>query len=95
MPVPDPPSSAVACLSTVAVFLVIVAPLYLMLRFFVRLIRAYYGFDAVPDDAGPPLRVCAGCHNTVLEADFMHCPYCGRPLPSDPAGPATPPADAG
>ncbi len=94
MPTLESPSGAAACLYTVAVFLVIVAPLYLMLRFFVRLIRAYYGFDPVPDDPGPPLRVCAGCHNTVLEKDFTHCPYCGQTLPlvpaEAPAGPRPP-----
>jgi hypothetical protein len=83
---PDPPG----CLTIVAVFLAIMAPLYLLFRFFVRLVRQAYGFDSPGADEGPPLRVCFGCNNTVLEADFAHCPYCGAELPADAAaaGPA-------
>lgn len=98
-----------ACLKTLALFFLIISPLYLMLRFFVGLIRAYYGFDeAGTDEAqGPPLRICSACHNTVMEADFQHCPYCGRPLPqADPepgpeagagavSGPIAPPGGPG
>ena len=83
MPI-DPPSASapLGCLSTLAMFVIIVSPLYLLLRFFVRLIRAAYGFDGPAAENGPPLRICDGCHNTVLERDFQHCPYCGRPLQS-------------
>lgn len=66
---------------TCVIFLVIVAPLYLVFRWFVGLIRQAYGFADEPEDDGPPLRICGSCHNTVLERDFQHCPYCGAPLP--------------
>jgi hypothetical protein len=56
------------------------APVYLLFRLFVRLIRQAYGFDVYEDD-GSPLRVCDRCNNTVLESDFEHCPYCGKSLP--------------
>jgi uncharacterized paraquat-inducible protein A len=68
-------------LRTCLTFLVVVAPIYLVFRYFVKLVRQAYGFEAPPQDDGPPLRVCGSCHNTVLEADFSHCPYCGAPLP--------------
>lgn len=82
---------ALGFLFCLGAFVVVVAPLYLMLRFLVMLTRNYYGFDAgdAEADAGPPLRICQGCHNTVLETDFTHCPYCGRPLPPAAAAPAT------
>jgi hypothetical protein len=72
---------SVGCLRTVAIFLVLMAPVYYLLRFFVKLIRYRYGFG-VHEDEGPPLRVCSACHNTVLETDFLHCPYCGASLPA-------------
>lgn len=90
--------STLSCLYCLVAFVVVVAPLYLMLRFLVMLIRNYYGFDAADAevDAGPPLRICGGCHNTVLENDFSHCPYCGRPLapiePAEAGGEPVPPA---
>jgi uncharacterized paraquat-inducible protein A len=71
------------CLVTALVFLLIVAPLYLLLRFFVKVIRAAYGFDQAADDE-PPLRICAACHNSILEEDYQHCPYCGAPLDRKP-----------
>jgi len=75
------PGNAVGCARTVGVFLLLVAPIYALFRFFIRLVRVKYGF--IPDsDVGPPLRVCLGCHNTVLEDDFSHCPYCGEALPA-------------
>lgn len=78
---PPPAFDLYGCLRTLAAFFIIVSPLYLLMRFFVRMIRVYYGFDTGDPDAGPPLRVCDGCHNTVLEPDYQHCPYCGRALP--------------
>jgi len=71
------------CLASLGAFLLIATPLYLMLRYFVRLIRWRYGFDTDGEDDGPPLRICGGCHNTVLEPDFQHCPYCGRLLDAE------------
>ena len=72
-------------LRTCLTFLVLVAPVYLVFRYFIKVVRQAYGFEPVPPDEGPPLRVCGQCHNTVLEADFSHCPYCGAPLtPVDP-----------
>lgn len=83
MPLPqETAQNPYACLGSIAVFLLIVTPIYLMLRYFVKLIRWSYGFDVPPEDPGPPLRICQGCHNTVLEPDFQHCPYCGLPLPA-------------
>lgn len=73
------------CLRTVAVFALIVAPLYLLLRFFVKVVRQAYGFDAEPPDDEPPLRICRACHNTVMERDFDHCPYCGSRMPDRPS----------
>jgi len=70
-------------LAVAAVFAVLVAPVYLMFRFFVKLIRVYYGFD-VDAAEGPPLRICGACHNTVMEREFAHCPYCGAPMVSPP-----------
>lgn len=67
-------------LRTCLTFLVIVAPLYLVFRWFVKLVRQAYGFAEEPVDEGPPLRICGSCHNTVLELDFVHCPYCGAAL---------------
>ena len=90
----DGGSTARTCLT----FLVIVAPMYLLFRYFVKVVREAYGFAELPPDEGPPLRICPACHNTVLEQDFSHCPYCGAALPavdgsgghpgeSDPAAP--------
>jgi hypothetical protein len=70
------------CLKTAAVFLLLMAPVYYLLRLFVKLVRYAYGFDDLPGDEGPPLRVCGSCHNTVLEPEFEHCPYCGAQLPA-------------
>jgi hypothetical protein len=69
---------------TCLTFMLVVAPVYLVFRFFVKLVRQAYGFDPPPPEDGPPLRICAGCHNTVLEADFTHCPYCGAVLAPQP-----------
>ncbi len=80
----DPALALRTCLA----FLVVVAPLYLVFRYFVKVVRQAYGFEPVPPDDGPPLRVCGACHNTVLEADFSHCPYCGVELPRAPVGAA-------
>jgi hypothetical protein len=69
---------------TLRIFLVgllIVAPIYLFLAFFVRIVREAYGFIEIPKDSGPPLRVCYQCDNTVLEPAYVHCPYCGNDLP--------------
>jgi hypothetical protein len=63
-------------------FAIIVLPVYLVMRYFVKLIRLAYGFDGAEADDGPPLRICSQCHNTVLEDDFTHCPYCGNSLAS-------------
>ncbi len=85
----DPGVAVRTCMT----FLLIVAPLYLLLRYFVKVVRQSYGFEPVPEDEGPPLRVCSACHNTVLEPDFPHCPYCGATLPTALAPKA--PADGG
>jgi hypothetical protein len=69
-------------LRTCATFLLIAAPCYLVFRWLVKLARQAYGFDVPAEDEGPPLRICARCHNTVLEPEFSHCPYCGAPLPA-------------
>lgn len=63
---------------TFATFLLIMAPVYYLFRVLAKLAREEYGFGEAESDQGPPLRVCVGCRNTVLEADFVHCPYCGR-----------------
>ena len=68
------------CLATLSIFLLLTLPVYALLRAIAGMARAYYGFGGAPVDDGPPLRVCGGCHNTVLEQDFSHCPYCGRSL---------------
>jgi hypothetical protein len=74
------PDAMPVWLAVALLFALLVAPLYLMLRFLVRLARVAYGFE--PErDAGPPLRICGACHNTVLERDFVHCPYCGTAMP--------------
>ena len=64
--------------------LLIVAPLYLFLTFFVRIVREAYGFVEPPPDAGPPIRVCFGCDNSILDPSYVHCPYCGSDLPPVP-----------
>jgi hypothetical protein len=80
LPIPEEPSA----LWTLLVFVLLVAPVYLTLRFLVGLVRHAYGFDG--GDEGDPLRICARCHNTVLEPDFQHCPYCGAELEGAPSG---------
>ena len=60
----------------------LIAPIYLLMRVFVKLVRQTYGFEPADPPKGPPLRICDECHNTVLEPDFTHCPYCGAPLPA-------------
>jgi hypothetical protein len=86
---PAPPTSiqlpatmSLDCIVGVLVFLALVAPVYLTMRFLVRLARIRYGFETGEPDLGPPLRICDPCGNTVLEPDFQHCPYCGEPLKS-------------
>lgn len=74
-------SGSWGCLGAVVMFAVLMAPVYLMFRFLVKLVRAAYGFDVDEADYAPPLRICGNCNNTVLEDDFENCPYCGRPLP--------------
>jgi hypothetical protein len=69
------------CLKGILVFLLFVAPIYLTLRFLVKMARIYYGFDPLVPDDGPPIRVCDRCNNTVLEPEYAHCPYCGELLP--------------
>lgn len=64
------------------VLLLILTPIYLYFRYFMKVVRAYYGFSDAKDE-GPPIRVCPSCHNTVLETDFSHCPYCGLELPPE------------
>ncbi len=64
-------------------FFLIVTPIYLFMLFFVRIVRESYGFVGVRDDDGPPIRVCYQCNNTVLEPGYVHCPYCGEPLPEE------------
>lgn len=59
----------------------LIAPIYLLMRVFVKLVRQTYGFEPVKTPPGPPLRICQKCHNTVLETEYSHCPYCGAPLP--------------
>lgn len=73
-------------------FLVIVAPAWLLMRSLVKLARLRYGFIPDPPDDGPPLRVCFGCNNSVLEPGFSHCPYCGKVLPVAPEAAASTPA---
>ena len=82
---PEPGGDTPGCLSVGAMFLVLAAPVYLLLRYFVRLVRSAYGFDEPVEDDDMRLRVCASCHNTVLEADYQHCPYCGAELPPLPS----------
>ena len=74
------PGGPGGCLATGAIFLLMAAPVYLVLAAITRMARAYYGFGADAVDDGPPLRICAACHNTVLEPDYVHCPYCGAEL---------------
>jgi hypothetical protein len=85
--VPEPSGGASAW-QIAAIFFVVIAPVYLILRFFVGLVRDAYGFR-VPADPGPEYRICGSCHNTVMEDDFSHCPYCGTELPR-PDAPAAP-----
>ena len=72
--------------TTVLLFVLFAAPFVLLMRALGRLARVSYGFVEPEEDDGPVLRVCASCHNTVLEEDFAHCPYCGAPLPVVPKG---------
>jgi len=75
-------TTAGGCLPTALVFALMALPVYLVLAAISRMARAYYGFDpAGHGDDGPALRICGQCHNTVLEPDFAHCPYCGAALP--------------
>lgn len=67
------------CIRTLAIFALVASPVYLLLRVVVRSARQMYGFEEVPDE--PPLVICQSCHNTVLEAGWTHCPYCGTALP--------------
>jgi len=89
---PAMPEAAVQgtrCLATIAIFAVLVAPLYLVFRLLVGLVRDAYGFSSGDSERMELCRVCGGCHNTVMEPDFEACPYCGRPLP-----PVAAPADS-
>jgi hypothetical protein len=72
-------SDTPGCLATIAAFALVATPVYLVMRFLVGLVRQAYGFDGAGDQ-GPPLRICSSCHNTVLESDYTHCPYCGAVL---------------
>ncbi len=68
---------------------IVLTPIYLLMRGLLKLARIRYGFAPEPPDDGKPLRVCDRCANTVLEADYSHCPYCGALLAPVPArGPA-------
>ena len=87
-----------------AMLALILVPAYLVMRALLGLARIRYGFAPEPPDDGKPLRVCDACGNSVLEAGYRHCPYCGGPLPDLrppaaaeplPAAPAVAPADAG
>ena len=64
-----------------AAFLLVAAPMYLLMRALVKLVREAYGFSVTEPDPDPPLLICSSCHNTVMESDFIHCPYCGAKLP--------------
>lgn len=67
-------------MTTFAIFVLMALPVYLVLAAISRMARAYYGFGVTDVDDGPPLRICGQCHNTVLEPEFAHCPYCGAAL---------------
>ena len=67
------------CMRTLAIFALVASPVYLLLRVVARSARQMYGFEEVPDE--PPLVICPRCHNTVLEAGWTPCPYCGTALP--------------
>jgi hypothetical protein len=84
MPEPD---SGTPLWQVIAAFLLVSAPVYLLMRVLVKLVRQAYGFQPAPPDDGPPLRICQSCQNTVMESDFSHCPSCGAPLPE--TGPGT------
>lgn len=73
-------------LATWVLFLLLAAPSIMLLRMLGRLARVRYGFGDPPVDDGPPIRVCGECHNTVLETDYTHCPYCGSQLTESSAG---------
>lgn len=75
------PGGPGGCLATAAIFVLMAAPVYLVLAAITRMARAYYGFGPSDEDDGPPLRICEACHNTVLEREYAHCPYCGAALP--------------
>ncbi len=68
------------CVPTWALFLLLSAPFVILLRMIGRLARIRYGFGDPPTDDGIPIRICEACHNTVLERDYAHCPYCGARL---------------
>lgn len=79
---------------------IVLTPIYLLMRGLLKLARIRYGFAPEPPDDGKPLRVCDRCANTVLEANYSHCPYCGALLePVLTSGPAMveegPGSDAG
>lgn len=78
-------SSGAAGWQIALAFVVVAAPVYALARLLVRLARQAYGFST-SEDSGPDHRICAACHNTVMEDDFRHCPYCGAELaPPEPA----------
>jgi len=62
-------------------FALVVAPIYLFLRYFVSLVRHAYGFAEDTDDTGPEIRVCPGCDTSVLETDLDRCLACGTAWP--------------
>lgn len=62
-------------------FAIVVAPIYLFLRYFVSLVRQAYGFAEDTEDTGPEIRVCPGCDTSVLETDLDRCLACGTALP--------------
>jgi uncharacterized paraquat-inducible protein A len=79
--VSEPTAGPVGCAYTCGVFLLVAAPVYLVMRWIASLARDAYGFGPQEETADAPLRVCPACHNTVLESDYAHCPYCGAELP--------------
>lgn len=79
---PQEAAQGAGCGRILFVLLLILTPIYLYFRYFMKVVRAYYGFSDAEDE-GPPIRVCPSCHNTVLETDFSHCPYCGLELPPE------------
>lgn len=80
-PAAEPGIQPPGCLGVLAIFGLLTLPVYFVLRTYVTLIRQSYGFERAPPDEEYPVRVCPNCHNTIMEDDFQHCPYCGTPLP--------------